>query len=410
VVWRIAYRVRRAIPHSTRPLLEIPAPVLITDTPTLTSFCDELRSAPYIAVDTEFLREKTYHAVLCLVQLGHGERFAAVDALAPGIDLAPLLALMSDPNIVKVFHSAGQDVEIFLKLSGSVPTPLFDTQIAATVCAFGEQPGYATLVKELLGVALDKASQATDWSIRPLTDRQLDYALGDVIHLCPIYETLLQRLAETGRDAWVKEEMDALLDESHYVTDPQEAWRRIKIRRPSRESLVVLRELAAWRERTAMERDLPRNWVIRDDALGEIAQHLPRDRKQLARTRGLKDPIARGKDGQTLLDLVQQALESPKDEWPTLPERRERLSGHEAMVALLQALLKLRCEAEGVAMKLVATRSELDLLATAEEPDVRAVHGWRREIFGDAALALRHGKLALTGDGKGVTAVSLAER
>ena len=384
--------------------------MLITDTPTLASFCDALRDAPYIAVDTEFLREKTYHAVLCLVQLGHGDRFAAVDALAPGIDLAPLLALMNDPTIVKVFHAATQDVEIFLRLSGSVPAPLFDTQIAATVCAFGEQPGYATLVKGMLGFDLDKASQVTDWTVRPLTERQLDYALGDVIHLCPIYETLQQRLAETGRDAWVQEEMDGLLDEGHYRKDPLESWRRIKIRRPSRESLAVLRELAAWRERTAMERDLPKNWVVRDDALGEIAQHLPRDRQQLARTRGLREPVARGKDGQAMLAAVQRALSQPEDEWPELPERRERLSGHEAMVALLQALLKLRCEAEGVAMKLVATRAELDLLATAEEPDVRAVQGWRRKIFGDDALALRHGKLALTGDGKGVTAVMLADR
>lgn len=384
--------------------------MLITDTPTLASFCDELRSAPYIAVDTEFLREKTYYAVLCLVQLGHGDRFAAVDALAPGIDLAPLLALMNDPAIVKVFHSATQDVEIFLQLSGSVPAPLFDTQIAATVCAFGEQPGYATLVKGMLEVDLDKASQTTDWTVRPLTKRQLDYALGDVIHLCPIYETLQQRLVETGRDAWVKEEMDALLDEGKYRTDPLDSWRRVKIRRPSREQLVVLRELAAWRERTAMERDMPRNWVVRDDALGEIAQHLPRDRKQLSRTRGLRESIAHGKDGQAMLDAVQRALALPEDQWPPLGKRREPLSGHEAMVALLQALLKLRCEAEGVAMKLVATRAELDILATAEEPDVRAVHGWRRTIFGDDALALRHGRLALTGDGSGVAAVPLADR
>lgn len=384
--------------------------MLITDTPTLVSFCDELRGAPYIAVDTEFLREKTYYAVLCLVQLGHGDRFAAIDALAPGIDLAPLLALMNDPAIVKVFHSAAQDVEIFLRLSGSVPGPLFDTQIAATVCAFGEQPGYATLVKGMLDVELDKASQATDWSVRPLTARQLDYALGDVIHLCPIYETLQQRLVETGRDAWVKEEMDALLDEGHYCTDPLESWRRIKLRRPSRESLVVLRELAAWRERTAMERDLPRNWVVRDDALGEIAQHLPRDRQQLSRTRGLREPVAHGKDGQAMLDAIQRALALPIDQRPSLPQRREPLSGHETMVALLQALLALRCEAEGVAMKLVATRAELDVLATAEDPDVRAVHGWRRTIFGEDALALRHGRLALTGDGTSVSVVTLADR
>ena len=384
--------------------------MLITDNKTLASFCDDVRSAPYITVDTEFLREKTYYATLCLVQVGYGEHFAAVDALARGLDLAPLFELLNDPGIIKVFHAAKQDLEIFHRLCGRVPAPLFDTQIAATVCAFGEQPGYATLVQKMLDVELDKASQATDWTVRPLTQRQIDYALGDVIHLCPIYEQLQQRLSESGRDAWVKEEMEDLLDEGHYRVDPDESWRRIKIRRPSRETLGVLRELAAWRERTAIDRDLPRNWVIRDDALAEIAQHAPKNRQQLGRTRGLRENITHGKDGGAILEGIERALARPEDEWPSLPERRASLSGHETLVALMQALLKLRCEAEGVAMKLVATRSELDLLATSEEPDVRAVHGWRREVFGSDALALREGRLALTGDGLSVKAVELAGR
>ncbi len=383
--------------------------MLITDTKTLVSFCNDVRAAPYVTVDTEFLREKTYYATLCLVQIGHAEHFAAVDALAPGIDLAPLFELMNDPGIVKVFHAAKQDLEIFYRLCGRVPAPLFDTQIAATVCAFGEQPGYATLVHKMLDIELDKASQATDWAVRPLTQRQIDYALGDVIHLCPIYEQLQQRLAESGRAAWVKEEMEDLLEEGNYRVDPEQSWRRIKVRRPSRETLVVLRELAAWRERAAINRDLPRNWVIRDDALAEIAQHLPKNRQQLARTRGLRESIAHGKDGGAILEAVARALARPEDEWPTLPERREALSGHETLVALLQALLKLRCEAKGVAMKLVATRADLDLLATSEEPDIRALHGWRREVFGKDALALREGRLALTGDGLSVKVVELGD-
>ena len=381
--------------------------MLITDSATLSTFCASVRGAPYIAVDTEFLREGTYYAKLCLVQVAYGPHAAAIDPLAPGIDLTPLRDLLLDPASVKVFHAAGQDLEIFLQKTGVVPAPVFDTQIAAAACDLGDQPGYATLVQALLGVELDKASQATDWSLRPLTERQITYALGDVTHLCHIYEKLVAELAARGRGSWVAEDMAALLDPSRYRVDPREAYRRLRVRDTRRQTLAVLRELAAWREETAMARDLPRPWVAQDDALVEIAQHTPRTVDDLARVRTLKGPVARGADGRALLEVVERALALPESEWPTLPERRASMSGHESLVALLQALLRLRCEAHGVAMRMVATRDDLDLLATMETPDIPALQGWRREIFGEDALALRAGKLALTGRDGGVEGVRI---
>lgn len=381
--------------------------MLITDSATLSTFCANVRGAPYIAVDTEFLREGTYYAKLCLVQIAYGPHAAAIDPLAPGIDLTPLRDLLLDAASVKVFHAAGQDLEIFLQKTGVVPAPVFDTQIAAAACDLGDQPGYATLVQALLGVELDKASQATDWSLRPLTERQITYALGDVTHLCHIYEKLVAELEARGRGSWVAEDMAALLDPSRYRVEPREAYRRLRVRDTRRQTLAVLRELAAWREETAMARDLPRPWVAQDDALVEIAQHTPRTVDDLARVRTLKGPVARGADGRALLAVVERALALPESEWPTVPDRRPPMSGHESLVALLQALLRLRCEAHGVAMRMVATRDDLDLLATMETPDIPALHGWRREIFGEDALALRAGKLALTGRDGGVEGVRI---
>ena len=266
--------------------------MLITDSAALASFCDAVRGAPYIAVDTEFMREKSYFARLCLVQVAHGDHAAAIDPLASGMDMGPLRDLLSDTSTVKVLHSAVQDLEIFLQKIGAVPAPVFDTQIAAAVCGHGDQPGYAKLVGSMLGEQLDKASQATDWSLRPLSDRQIAYALGDVTHLCRIYEILLDELDTNGRGEWVAEDMEALLEPSRYQVVPGEAYRRIKMRRPKRRDLAVLRELAAWREETAMARDTPRNWIVRDDALAEIALHRPNDRNQLGRVRTLKPHVA----------------------------------------------------------------------------------------------------------------------
>jgi ribonuclease D len=282
-----------------------------------------------------------------------------------------------------------------------VPAPVFDTQVAASVCGLGEQPGYAKLVSEILGVHIDKASQATDWSLRPLSERQLSYALGDVTHLCGVYEALVARLESTGRGAWVKEEMEALLDPARYRVEPREAWRRMKLRREKSVTLAVLRELAAWREQKAMDRDLPRSWVARDDALVEIARHLPQTEAELARIRNIKPQVAKGRDGAAMLEAVERALASPEDSWPERPPKPKRLQGHEPLVALLQALLTQRCITHDVAPSVVARRAELDRIATETDPDVPALRGWRRVVFGADALDLCAGRLALTGqDGR----------
>ncbi|QDV09205.1 Ribonuclease D [Planctomycetes bacterium Poly30] len=374
--------------------------MLIQDTESLTKFCASLQGAPYLAVDTEFMRESTYHAQLCLVQVAHGEHAAAIDPLARGIDLAPLHALLAEPGTLKVLHSAVQDLEIFFHATGSVPGPVFDTQIAASVCGLGDQPGYAKLAAELLGVQLDKASQAVDWSVRPMSERQIDYALGDVTHLCRIYEILVADLETKGRGAWVAQEMEALVEPSRYVVDPRLAYRRIKIRRPERKDLAILRELSDWRERAAVSRNIPRGWVVRDDALAEIAQHVPHDVEELARVRGLKPQVAKGVDGRAMLDAIERALATPEEEWPEAPTSRAPLSGHEPLVALLQALLRLRCDAHGVSTSMIASRNDLDRIATEPQPDVPALRGWRKKIFGEDALKLRAGEISLSGDGE----------
>jgi ribonuclease D len=382
--------------------------MLITDNAALLDFCDAVRGAPYIAVDTEFMRERTYFADLCLVQVAYGEHAAAIDPRAAGMDLSPLGELLCDESTLKVLHSSSQDLEIFFNAFGQVPGPVFDTQVAAAFCGHGDQPGYAKLATSMLGVELDKASQSVDWSLRPLSDRQLAYALGDVTHLCKIYELLTAELDLKGRRDWVVADMAALLEPSRYRVEPREAYRRIKLRRPKRRDLAALRELAEWREETAIQRNLPRNWVVRDEALAEIALHLPKDKAQLARVRGLKPSVAKGGDGQSMLDAVARALSTPEDDWPPVAMGRRPVSGHESQVALLQALLRLRCEEHGVSTSTVASRSDLDRIATEEDPDIPALNGWRREIFGADALELRAGRLALTGEGDGVVGVQLS--
>lgn len=380
------------------------APMYITHTDALADFCEKLQGAPYIAVDTEFLRERTYYAQLCLVQVAYGENAAVIDVLAPDLDMGPLRALLLDPGILKVFHAATQDLAIFFQKIGQIPAPVFDTQIAAAACGHGEQVGYAALAQRLLGVEIDKASQATDWSLRPLTERQLVYALGDVTFLCQLYEKLADDLLARDRLTWVQSDMNALCAEGRYAVDPQLSYLRLRTRHPSRKTLAVLRELAAWREHTAMERDLPLSWVVHDDALIEIAQNTPRDLGELARVRALKPGVAKGADGKALLACVQRALSLPPAEWPSPPDRKA--SADESLVALLTALLRLRAEAHGVAARLVATREELDQLATGATSGLECLTGWRREMFGEDALALRAGRLALTGHKGGVTVVS----
>ena len=375
----------------------------ITDSEALASFCAALRGAPYIAVDTEFLRERTYYAQLCLVQVAHGENAAVIDVLAPNLDMGPLRRILLDPAVVKVFHAATQDLAIFFQKIGQIPAPIFDTQVAAAACGYGEQVGYAALTQRLLGVEIDKASQATDWSLRPLTERQLTYAIGDVTHLCAVYEKLQAELVARDRQSWVEADMAALCAPGRYTVDPRESYLRLRLRHPSRKTLGVLRELAAWREETAMARDLPLSWVAHDDALIEIAQNTPRDIAELSRVRALKPGVAKGADGKALLACVQHALAQPPASWPSPPDRKA--SADESLVALLSALLRLRSEAHGVAPRLVATREDLEALANGATDGLECLTGWRRELFGEDAIALREGRLALTGHRGSVTLV-----
>jgi len=378
---------------------------LITDTDTLARFCERQKSAEFVAIDTEFMRERTYWPILCLAQVAGPEEAVAIDALAEGIDLAPLLRLMSDPGTLKVFHAARQDLEIFYQLAGEVPHPVFDTQIAAMVCGFGDAASYETLVRRLAGANLDKASRFTDWAHRPLTERQHNYALSDVVPLRSVYEKLAQRLAKTGRAQWLAEEMGELTDPATYRQDPGEAWRRLKVRSNNRRLLALVHQLAAWREVAAQQRNLPRNRLLRDEAILEIAAHAPADVAELSRTRGLGRNFAEGKLGGEILAVVKRVLALPESDYPVPPPRYEPPAGIGPLVDLLRVLLKLRCEEHGVAQKLVADTEDLELIAADDGAAVRALHGWRADLFGKDALDLKHGRLALTAAGKKVRLV-----
>jgi ribonuclease D len=381
---------------------------LISDSKTLAAFCKRQAAAEYITVDTEFMRDRTYWPRLCLVQVGGPEEAAAIDTLAEGLDLAPLLALMANPKVTKVFHAARQDIEIFYHLSGTVPAPLVDTQVAAMVCGFGDAVSYETLAGRLASATIDKSSRFTDWAHRPLTDRQLKYALDDVIHLRLIYEKLAKRLAKTGRTDWVREEMTVLTDPQSYRLEPREAWRRLKTRSDRPRFLAVLRELAAWREEEAQKRDLPRSRVLKDESLLEIAAHAPKSVEDLARSRGLSRNVAEGRQGAAILDAVKRGLEMPEAEMPRAQARPDLPASIGPVVELLRVLLKTKCEKHGVAQKLVASAADLELIAADDEAQVPALHGWRRELFGADALALKHGTLALAVAKNRIELVSLA--
>ena len=372
----------------------------ISDTDSLATLCDRLADADYIAVDTEFIREKTYWPALCLVQVAGPGEAVAIDPLADGIDLQPLLSLMNDPAVLKVFHSARQDVEIFHALTGRVPAPLFDTQIAAMVCGFGESVAYDTLVARLAKVRIDKSSRFTDWSRRPLTERQLAYALADVVHLRTVYDALRQMLDETGRQPWIDEEMARLTAPETYAAPPEDAWRRLKTRSHDPRFLAVLREIAAWREREAQRRNLPRGRVLRDEAVLEIAAHTPATAEDLARTRGLSRSMADGRLGAEVLAAVRRGRDVPKEERPTAPERPGAPAGLGPLIDLLKVLLKMVAEESGVAQRLIASTSDLEAIADDDAAEVPPLAGWRRSLFGERALALKHGRIALAADGR----------
>ncbi|MBI4184286.1 MAG: ribonuclease D [Proteobacteria bacterium] len=385
---------------------------LIAETEELAAFCRSIARAPYIAVDTEFMRERTYWPVLCLVQIaapGPAEdKAAAIDTIAPGLALDPLVELLARPDLVKVFHAARQDIEIFFRLTGRIPAPIFDTQVAAMVCGFGDSVAYDTLAARLAGARIDKTMRFADWSKRPLGERQLAYALADVTHLCTVYERLEKMLAKNGREGWLDEEMAQLTDPATYAFDPDQAWRRLKTRSSNRRFLAVLREVAAWREREAQRRDLPRNRVLRDDALMDVAAHAPGTAEELMRARGVGRNFAARDQGASLLAAIARANALPLEACPE-PEPTLEVSRHLApLVDLLKVLLKLQSAEHGVAHRLIASAEDLERIALDDEAEVPALHGWRRRAFGDAALALKHGRLALAAEGGRLRLVPLA--
>jgi ribonuclease D len=381
----------------------------ITDTTRLAEFCARLSSAEYVTVDTEFLRENTFWPILCLVQVAGPDEAECIDALAPDIDLTPLYELMADESVLKVFHAGRQDLEIFYHAMGKVPAPVFDTQLAAMVCGLGDQIGYENLLAQTIGVTVDKSSRFTDWSRRPLSDKQLNYAMGDVTHLRSVYEKLAKRMATTGRAHWLDEEMAILTAPGTYKVEPEDAWRRIKGRgAKGKRYLAILIEVAAWREREAQRRNIPRNRMLRDEAIQEIASHAPQKAETLAHVRGISAKMAEGSSGEGILKAIQDGTARPEHSLPARPQRPERLPpGLGPLTDLLKVLLKLNCEKQNVAARLVASGDDLERIAADNEADVRALKGWRRELFGEDALALKAGKLALAAEGKKIRVITL---
>lgn len=383
---------------------------LITDNDELRAFCAPLATVEYVTVDTEFIRERTYWPVLCLLQIGGPDGAAAVDALAPGIDLTPVFELLANRNVLKVFHAARQDMEIFCRAMDECPAPVFDTQIAAMVCGFGDSVGYETLVAKLAKASVDKSSRFTDWAARPLSDKQISYALSDVTHLRTVYEKLQTKLEKSGRLAWVASEMEALHDRSFYETDPMEAYERLKVRRPTPRLLAILREVAAWREIEAQRADVPRNRIVRDESIVEIAHHPPKSVENLARIRGLSQKMAEGWQGRQIMEAVERGRALPDDECPKPVEKPVLPRGIGPVADLLKVFLKMCAEESGVAQRLIANSEDIDTLAAfGEDANVPALKGWRRELFGEAALKLRDGRMGLAIKNRTLAVVDLPE-
>lgn len=382
----------------------------LTTTEELAAFCLEARNYPYVTLDTEFLRERTYYSKLCLIQMafpGNGTDDAAlIDPLVGEMSLEPLYELFRDTSVVKVFHAARQDLEIFYFDGKCFPEPLFDTQVAAMVCGFGEQVGYETLVKRIVNEPLDKSSRFTDWSRRPLSEAQQNYALADVTHLRVIYEHLSADLKRTGRKKWVEEEIQVLTRPETYVIHPENAWKRVKTRTQSGKFLSIVQKLAAFREEYAQARDVPRSRVYKDDALVELASTKPRNEQDLGRSRLLLREARRGEIAEGILKAVSEGLAVAPEDAPKPDRSREKLAVNPALADLLRVLLKAKCEKAGVAQKLVATAAELDLIASGER-SVGSLQGWRNEAFGKDALRLCNGEIALSAKGNSVKIIDL---
>ncbi len=381
---------------------------IITTTSDLETVCARLAGAGFITVDTEFMRDSTFYSKLCLIQMAGPQDEIVVDPLAPGIDLTSFYDLMRNKKVVKVFHAARQDIEIFWHDAKSIPDPLFDTQVAAMVCGFGDSVGYETLVNRLTDGTVDKSSRFTDWSRRPLSDKQLHYACGDVTHLRKIYEVLAKRLTQTGRARWVAEEMAILQDPETYEVRPEDAWKRLKTRFKGRKGLAVLVEVAAWRERQAQERNQPRSRILKDDALAEIATQIPRGPADLDNLRAVPKGMANSRSAAGLMDAIERGINMPDADIPVIEQSQPLPPGIGPLVELLKVLLSMRCEQHDVAQKLIAKVSDLEQIAGFDEPDVPAMSGWRREVFGNDALRLKRGELSLGAKGRKIILIEKA--
>lgn len=368
---------------------------LITDSAALAALCDRLSHAPFVAVDTEFMRESTYWPQLCLIQIADSNEAAAIDPLADGIDLGPLLDLLTrNEDVLKVFHAGGQDIEIVCKLTGTTPHPLFDTQIAAMALGQAEQVGYSNLVEGWLGISLDKGARFTDWSRRPLDKRQIDYAIADVTHLAKIFPMMIDRLKDTDRGWWLDDEMERLADPANYRTEPDEAWQRVKFQSRSAEAMGRLKALAAWRETEAQRKDLPRGRIMKDETLADIAQHPPAEQAALARVRGLSASWGGNDIGERMMRALKAAVPMPRDEMPDRAPRTPGLGKDGALVAdLLKLLLKIRSREMNVAQRLIARSSELEALAAGVREGLSLLTGWRHDVFGKDALELVEGRM-----------------
>jgi len=383
---------------------------IITTTKALEAACATLSKETYVTVDTEFLRDSTYWPVLCLIQVAAPKGEALIiDPLADGIDLAAFYALMANRSVIKVFHAARQDIEIFWHEAKTLPDPLFDTQVAAMVCGFGDSVGYENIVKRVTGEQVDKSSRFTDWSRRPLTDKQLRYAAADVTHLRQVYEHLGRKITKSGRAEWVAEEMAILQDPGTYEVKPENAWKRLKLRNRSRKAVAVLMEAAAWRESEAQIRNVPRGRILKDDAIQEVATQAPTSTDALGNLRAVPKGFAQSRHAKSLLDAIQNGLNKPSSE-VRMPDAPEQLpQGLGPTVELLKVLLKYKCEAHDVAQKLICNVSDLERIAADDQADVSALRGWRREIFGSDALDLKHGRLCLAIEDQMIKPVRLTQ-
>ena len=375
----------------------------VKTTEDLAALCGRLASAPFVTVDTEFMRETTFWPKLCLVQIASMDEAAVIDPLEPGLSLEPLFELMANDAVMKVFHAARQDIEIFHHLSGHVPTPIFDTQVAAMVCGFGDSVAYDQIVQRVTGSLVDKSSRFTDWSARPLTEAQLAYALADVTHLRLVYIYLRDTLEQKGRTEWVSEEMALLASAETYDLRPEDAWRRLKARARQPMELAVLQELAALREREARERDVPRNRVMKDEVIYEIALQRPQTVEALSRLRAVGKGFERSRLGQAVLAAVNDAVSRPADALPQLPKRKPSIEGASSAVDLMKVLLKLAAENNGVAPKVLATVDDLEAIVSGQ--DAPALSGWRRVVFGEDALRLRAGEIGIAFDGRSLRTI-----